>query len=105
MRRADFLVSLLMPLQWGRDRTAAEMQGRSRNRAGARQASMGPRPYGRGNQEAFCRYRIAGLKLQWGRDRTAAEMSEPAHFIGYRKLASMGPRPYGRGNVVTYWQS
>ena len=60
-------------LQWGRDRTAAEM---------ATISASSP----------FATW------LQWGRDRTAAEMLALTAPTAAASAASMGPRPYGRGN-------
>ena len=64
-------------------------------------ASMGPRPVGRGrvfNLEKL----VTAYERQWGRDRLAAEGPcwrgpiEPCR-------ASMGPRPVGRGRTIFSW--
>ena len=60
-------------LQWGRDRSVAEMRAGCNGARVVRGASMGPRPIGRGNHRA-------------GADTHR------------RRRASMGPRPIGRGN-------
>src|SRR5579884_3692752 len=61
-------------------------------------ASMGPRPIGRGNRPgegALMRY----VELQWGRDRSVAEIWAELTDERGNLLASMGPRPIGRGNA------
>src|SRR5581483_6320369 len=110
-------------LQWGRDRSVAEIWvGGCNESTRENTASMGPRPIGRGNE--FAEDGDAGVgALQWGRDRSVAEIQNlehgaragPAGFNGAatdrsRKFvraawrrqaesrASMGPRPIGRGN-------
>ena len=59
-------------LQWGRDRMAAEGCGATGFDPRRSQASMGPRPDGRGRivDEGNNLYFVP---LQWGRDRMAAE--------------------------------
>ena len=109
-------------LQWGRDLSVAEGL---RRRAGAekREASMGPRPFGRGrgtirrpgggrsgggfNGAATFRSRKASYTtrgrstspLQWGRDLSVAEGRGGGPPIPPCRKASMGPRPFGRGRV------
>ena len=133
-------------LQWGRDLSAAErtvtikvksgllcFNGAATfrprravpavQRHGQRDASMGPRPFGRGeiqgrtgrsersrfNGAATFRPRRGvparaarpnGVPLQWGRDLSAAE-SGVIQDVGARPGgASMGPRPFGRGECT-----
>src|SRR5579884_804840 len=62
------------------------------------EASMGPRPIGRGNPSAAAPS-SASAALQWGRDRSVAEMLVRDEAPGPVAHASMGPRPIGRGNV------
>jgi len=109
-------------LQWGRDRSVAEIRGDGTLTHDRAPASMGPRPIGRGNMaDAWTAH--GQCVLQWGRDRSVAEIPRPGdrgvspwwRFNGAatdrsRKLpqgsgvyehtgsASMGPRPIGRGN-------
>src|SRR5579885_294426 len=64
-------------LQWGRDRSVAEIR-RSRV-AGTRRrppASMGPRPIGRGNFGTPSLTLAIDKALQWGRDRSVAEIRD-----------------------------
>jgi len=61
-------------LQWGRDQMVAEMPMEIPLSSIEAQASMGPRPDGRGN---LGRHRPSPSKhrmLQWGRDQMVAEM-------------------------------
>src|SRR5579884_4294002 len=88
-------------LQWGRDRSVAEIR-RSRV-AGTRRrppASMGPRPIGRGNSAQPCRRNTAPPA---GFNGAATDRSRKFRNavidLGYRQGASMGPRPIGRGNT------
>ena len=88
------------------------------------QASMGPRPFGRGRLKQgsetighrprqwgrdrlaaeggrVAQVRRGARRRQWGRDRLAAEGGQPANFSGFVSDASMGPRPFGRGRIST----
>src|SRR5579884_2098428 len=62
-------------LQWGRDRSGAEMASLLRD---------------------VCET----VRLQWGRDRSVAEMRAGCNGARVVRGASMGPRPIGRGNVA-----
>src|SRR5579883_3244133 len=86
-------------LQWGRDRSVAEM----------RLSSLPPQPpggtlqWGRDRSVAEMHPRSHGAprgepSLQWGRDRSVAEMRALVARYASGKKASMGPRPIGRGN-------
>ena len=87
-------------LQWGRDRSVAETGTPSIPRSAAsRSASMGPRPFGRGNLDAPGPKHRRGT-LQWGRDRSVAETRQNALARCALRQASMGPRPFGRGNSL-----
>ena len=113
-------VVYFIELQWGRDLSAAE--SRRAVRAGHRgRASMGPRPFGRG--EILLGYEEKPPeRLQWGRDLSAAESVWTSAIVGglrgfngaatfrprrdtahhrvpVRLQASMGPRPFGRGEA------
>src|SRR5581483_5112995 len=111
-------------LQWGRDRSVAEIPPAGDPCPRTVCASMGPRPIGRGNALVPCllgpsgaglqwgrdrsvaeirkvqalRLRLDGL-LQWGRDRSVAEMPLDFADVYHWLAASMGPRPIGRGNL------
>src|SRR5579884_951060 len=87
-------------LQWGRDRSVAEIrtdQGTGRRPAPG--ASMGPRPIGRGN---LC---LAGHHppVDHGFNGAATDRSRKSGITESPYLeavwASMGPRPIGRGNL------
>ncbi len=65
----------LTQLQWGRDLSVAESDGRTATRREHPSASMGPRPFSRGKAD---RHRSHA----WSRD-----------------VASMGPRPFSRGKA------
>src|SRR5579885_3208517 len=110
-------------LQWGRDRSVAEIRGDGTLTHDRAPASMGPRPIGRGNMaDAWTAH--GQCVLQWGRDRSVAEIPRPGDrgvsprwrfngaatdrsrkCNGHRAVphrsrpASMGPRPIGRGNT------
>ena len=84
-------------------------------------ASMGPRPFGRGNMKPPpCP--VDPMQLQWGHDLSVVEMHGTCSFACPPRLlqwghdlsvveilpngpinlaieASMGPRPFGRGNI------
>jgi len=60
-------------LQWGRDHSAAERQLRQRVDSRTNQASMGPRPFGRGKCSGLRSLSNSRCPLQWGRDHSAAE--------------------------------
>src|SRR5579884_1082166 len=62
-------------LQWGRDRSVAEMASLLRD---------------------VCET----VRLQWGRDRSVAEIRLRVMPVPWFHGASMGPRPIGRGNVA-----
>ena len=66
-------------LQWGRGLAAAEMMNHRKHACSSLDASMGPRPCGRGNVVSIAMTRV-------------------------ERLASMGPRPCGRGNLGRRWQ-
>ena len=85
-------------LQWGHDLSAVETASPMDGLAYGVTASMGPRPFSRGNVgPAFFRRRVG--MLQWGHDLSAVETTAVRvhryFFIG----ASMGPRPFSRGNA------
>ena len=109
-------------LQWGRDLSAAETTSVKVPEFEEQLASMGPRPFGRGN--ADCRgHPPHDVLLQWGRDLSAAETRmihdvslgtlrfngaatfqprKPALLVSIllpQNGASMGPRPFSRGNL------
>ncbi len=112
-------------LQWGRVRSDAESDrtaqprapppgfngaasDRTRNRCAILlrgnwidgNASMGPRPIGRGIVSDTGSKTAYNDTLQWGRVRSDAESSPLSTKVSYELLASMGPRPIGRGIVV-----
>ena len=113
----------LKKLQWGRGLAAAEMIDAQFGHALTGDASMGPRPCGRGNAAWPHPARYTRCPLQWGRGLAAVEITLPiwpavsttSGFNGAaalrpwkcdphrnrhapRSAASMGPRPCGRGN-------
>src|SRR5581483_7192276 len=63
-------------LQWGRDRSVAEILQSPEDELCSLFASMGPRPIGRGNSNSRVRQKHGG-SLQWGRDRSVAEIHPP----------------------------
>ena len=95
-------------LQWGHGRSAVEI-AHCRSPAGRPKsgASMGPRPFSRGNHRRARASPPRRSGLQWGHGRSAVEM---AHSAAARPkpgfTASMGPRPFSRGNDFqqgAYW--
>ena len=117
-------------LQWGRGLSAAEMRGRAGEPGRSRAASMGPRPFSRGNYQDEYERRNKVCQLQWGRGLSAAEIAIPttlsrgvlSGFNGAAAFqprkseppepepeppepASMGPRPFSRGNRPFRWRS
>ena len=62
-------------------------------------ASMGPRPFSRGNDSAPTRFRISWGRLQWGHGLSAVEIRCGFCLLALHHLASMGPRPFSRGNA------
>ena len=118
-----------MVLQWGRDLSVAETwtgaglcvssesfngaatfqsrkprAGASWHRLSARQASMGPRPFSRGNWHRRKSLRRMSVELQWGRDLSVAETSHSPRGRSPEGPASMGPRPFSRGNERIRYQ-
>ena len=88
-------------LQWGRDLSVAETSGSYELPTRGANASMGPRPFSRGNVRDSPRASNALPALQWGRDLSVAE-TQAGDRRGPRRpaRASMGPRPFSRGNSV-----
>src|SRR5581483_3007846 len=90
---------MLYQLQWGRDRSIAEM-GQSVERAAPRRAaSMGPRSIDRGNSA-----RRPGDTCAWPRRFNGAAIDRSRKYArpdmgGPRVRASMGPRSIDRGNL------
>ncbi len=60
-------------LQWGRDLSVAEIRPVEVGAVPAGDASMGPRPFGRGDVSATPVFGGFDL-LQWGRDLSVAEI-------------------------------
>ena len=70
-------------LQWGHDLSAVETRNFYNRLPTPNPASMGPRPFSRGNpKEGYSRLR--SYRLQWGHDLSAVETSIPS---------TPGPRP------------
>ena len=86
------------PLQWGRDRMAAERRVELVARA-----LWVELQWGRDRMAAERTYAslASGVseRLQWGRDRMAAERGLWGDAVPQVDLASMGPRPDGRGTA------
>ena len=61
-------------LQWGRDQLVAEIAAAVAAHAAEEDASMGPRPIGRGNRKTQMIVNLTP-QLQWGRDQLVAEMT------------------------------
>src|SRR5581483_10991701 len=79
-------------LQWGRARSGAETLRTSPISPGTSQASMGPRPIGRGNARDFINSTKVERELQWGRARSGAETSSctqcwPSGWHGFNGAA------------------
>ena len=82
-------------LQWGRDLSVAECMTVGHLQIVARNASMGPRPFGRGMDALDL-----GLATIPGFNGAATFRSRNAAAAPERRpgpVASMGPRPFGRG--------
>ena len=88
-----------MPLQWGRDSSAAEIwRVLDLDRAGGT-ASMGPRLFSRGNSGLGAGAALTGVALQWGRDSSAAEMlrcppKARKSFVSFNGAATLQPRKF-----------
>ena len=64
-------------------------------------ASMGPRPFSRGNESFFAWLRTGKQSLQWGHGLSAVETGQSQSSYGPQGgRTSMGPRPFSRGNSV-----
>ena len=109
-------------LQWGRDQLVAEMfrvfrknancirfngaatnwsrkcDGAIGRRSGEKQASMGPRPIGRGNGRSRVRRLVRRGASMGPRPIGRGNSSAPGSPAPEAPQASMGPRPIGRGN-------
>ncbi len=84
-------------LQWGRDLSVAEIPVGPGEVAGLGQASMGPRPFGRGDNLAKA-IEDAGNPASMGpRPFGRGDGPDPGPQ-GAQGQASMGPRPFGRGD-------
>src|SRR5581483_1340675 len=93
-----YLVEWSSGLQWGRHRSVAEIHWRHVGLSQGARASMGPRPIGRGNVNAWRRPPGARRGFNGAatdRSRKFAPLGKERHTDGE---ASMGPRPIGRGN-------
>ena len=64
----------------------------------AQLASMGPRRFGRGDQENMLK-RVVARMLQWGRVVSDAVMLPAIRPLVKADVASMGPRRFGRGDT------
>ena len=65
---------------------------------GTQKASMGPRPFDRGNMPNGEVSTKPPHMLQWGRDHSIAETASLGPLPALIDEASMGPRPFDRGN-------
>ena len=87
-------------LQWGRGLSAAEMKGDSARAFNDLAASMGPRPFSRGNISGRSRPPSNRLASMGPRPFSRGNVE----VLGYgdvAMVASMGPRPFSRGNRVS----
>ena len=84
------------PLQWGHDLSVVESGAAREQGLVVRQASMGPRPLGRGIRFASSRT-SRRTRLQWGHDLSVVESHANLEHRTHGEPASMGPRPLGRG--------
>src|SRR5579884_2274709 len=75
-RKEEYQCRNAYGLQWGRDRSVAEIHPSPEDELCSLFASMGPRPIGRGNSNSRVRQKHGG-SLQWGRDRSVAEIPPP----------------------------
>jgi len=75
LQMALALTAPVGPLQWGRDRAVAELLSLGAALHLRDDASMGPRPRGRGIGTGPVGHRDFQV-LQWGRDRAVAELAE-----------------------------
>ena len=97
MSSAFSKASWKISLQWGRDLSVAEILPRLRELRDDLLASMGPRPFGRGNGRAQADMRLACRASMgprpFGRGNAWVTLDGTNNMV-----ASMGPRPFGRGN-------
>src|SRR5690606_20458228 len=87
----------LTSLQWGRDRTVAEMVEVPRVHPDVDRASMGPRPNGRGDGEWSLTLKRWPVASMGPRPNGRGDVSGGIPRRGQPR-ASMGPRPNGRGD-------
>src|SRR5581483_4845224 len=80
-------------------RSAAVMLLHQQAATGCIGASMGPRPFSRGDVGSCVCAACVLEPLQWGRGRSAAVMIGCLFPNEVRVEASMGPRPFSRGDL------
>ncbi len=84
-------------LQWSHDLAVVETRACGNPDENLEEASMEPRPCGRGNTVREI-IEAALAQLQWSHDLAVVETIEPIPLEEFGPFASMEPRPCGRGN-------
>ncbi len=93
----SFVAKVVIWLQWGRGLSAAEIAADQGRDVPGPSASMGPRPFSRGNASVQTACRQFYYGLQWGRGLSAAEMpvwaeGRSADGRGFNGAAAFQPR-------------
>ena len=95
-------LALLKRLQWGHDLSAVETGERNRADIQHCRASMGPRPFSRGNRGTPRPQVRFDLSLQWGHDLSAVETREtpttPPTLTSFNGATTF--QPWKRGDVL-----
>ena len=84
-------------LQWGRAHSGVETRVAGTAGERRRPASMGPRPFGRGDVPVVAE-NLSSALLQWGHAHSGVETEPRLRCCCTHERASMGPRPFGRGD-------
>src|SRR5579884_1546510 len=94
----------MIPLQWSHDLAVVETGRERYGIQAAADASMEPRPCGRGNPDLAHSLRVDEA-LQWSHDLAVVETAERLRAREHLIEASMEPRPCGRGNLrpIAVW--
>ena len=91
-------------LQWGHDLSAVETRNADTRKPRSWVASMGPRPFSRGNTDRDSREPKSEVASMGPRPFSRGNRDE-ASAVHLSRHASMGPRPFSRGNHMDFPQA